>query len=156
MTDATQTDETQSDFPEAWKPNPGDTLSGVLTNVEVIDPGGNGAYPCVTVKTSDGTLRAIHAFHQVLRNGIARRRPKMGDELTITYHGKREGGAYGGYHSYAVTGGQDQEMNWDSWLPDDERRVRETAVPITPAVPQTPAQDPEPMSPDLDTSDVPF
>ena len=126
------TDETQSDFPEAWKPSPGDTITGTLQSVEVIDPGGNGPYPCLTLKTSDGAVRNIHAFHQVLRNALARRRPKIGDELSIAYQGKREGGSYGGYHSYQVAGGQAQEMNWDTWLPESERRVSQE-VPIAPS-----------------------
>lgn len=135
------TDETQSDFPEAWKPNPGETITGVLERVEVIDPNGQGPYPCVTIKTSDGTLRALHAFHSVLSRELARRRPKPGDELTVTYHGKREGGQYGGYHSYAVAGGEGREVDWDNFLPADERQATTSdPVPIAPTpIPATPA-----------------
>lgn len=132
MTDESQTEATQDDgFPTAWKPDPGAVIVGTLQGVEVIDPGGQGPYPCLTIQTADGSLRAVHAFHQVLRNGIARRRPKIGDELTIVYRGKKAGGAYGGYHDYAVSGGQAQEVNWDSFLPESERQA--DAVPIAPA-----------------------
>lgn len=129
-----------SDFAEAWRPDAGDTITGTMVGVEVIDPNNQGPYPCVTLKTGSGEIRAIHAFHQVLRNGIARRRPKIGDELTITYHGKKEGGAYGGYHSYQVTGGQTVEMNWESWLPEEERgRAGSAEPPIAPNPPFAPA-----------------
>lgn len=140
------TDEAQNDFPEAWRPDPGDTITGTLSEVQMIDPNGQGAYPCVTLKTAEG-LTNIHAFHQVLQRGIARRRPKVGDELTITYQGKREGGTYGSYHSYQVSGGQDQEVNWDAFLPEDERRARQQADAEPPIAPSEPFVPPESFQP---------
>lgn len=144
MTEETQTAE-QSDFPEAWKPDAGTTITGAVVEVKMIDPSGQGPYPCVTLQSADGQQRAIHAFHSVLRRELARNAPKVGDEITITYHGERAGGAYGKYHSYQVRGGQGREFNWDAELPPEERQAQATAdVPIAPApIPAQPAMSPE-------------
>lgn len=132
MTDETQTETQESDFAAAWRPEPGGRITGTVTNIDVIDPAGQGPYPCITVQTADGE-RAIHAFHQVLRTGLAKRRPKVGDEIDIVYQGKVAGGAYGGYHSYRIAGGQGQDINWDAFLPEDQQQ----AIPIPPApIPQ--------------------
>jgi len=125
-------DESNS-YAEAWKPTPGATLTGTMTAVEMIDPNGKGAYPVVTVRSDDGQEFNVHAFHSVLKRELARRRPKPGDEIAILYEGKREGGAYGEYHSYRVTGGQASQVNWDSFLPDEERQATQTAAPPIPA-----------------------
>ena len=114
------TEEAQSDFPTAWRPEPGDTVTGTLLNVEAIDPNGNGVYPVVTLKTDGGDI-AVHAFHTVLRRELARRRPKVGDELTIVYQGKRPGGKNNEYHAYRVSGGSGGEYDWSQDLPPDER-----------------------------------
>ena len=135
--------EEDSGFAEAWRPSPGSTITGTLANVELIDPNGNGAYPCVLLKTGDGE-RAVHAFHTVLRREIARRRPKIGDELTITYLGQKDGGKNGTYHAYRVRGGSGAEFNWENELPPEER-LSQQDVPIAPA--PTPSQPvPEPGS----------
>jgi hypothetical protein len=113
----------ENGYPEAWKPEPGASLAGTMTGVEMIDPNGQGAYPCVTIRSEDGQEHAVHAFHSVLKRELARRRPKPGDPLAIVYEGKKKGGAYGEYHSYRVQGGQPKEVNWDAMLPEDERQA---------------------------------
>lgn len=126
-----------SEFPEPWKPSPGDSISGRVTDVAVIDPNGQGKYPCVTVETADGSRRAIHAFHSVLRNGLARCAPKIGDEIAILYTGKQQG-ANREYHNYRVSGGQAREVDWDAFLPPDERP--DTGAPPIPPAPVRPQQ----------------
>jgi hypothetical protein len=137
----------ENSYPEAWKPQAGATLTGTMVGVEMIDPNGKGAYPVVTIRGEDGQEHAVHAFHSVLKRELARRRPKAGDELSIVYEGQREGGAYGKYHSYRVTGGQAGEVNWDSMLPDDERQARADAIPIASSEPFTPPASFQPQPP---------
>jgi hypothetical protein len=92
-----------------------------MVGVEMIDPNGQGAYPVVTIRSEDGAEHAVHAFHSVLKRELARRHPKPGDPLAITYEGKKQGAKYE-YHSYQVQGGQPKEVNWDSMLPAEERQ----------------------------------
>lgn len=124
----------ESDFAEAWRPAPGDTITGRMIGVELIDPNGQGAYPCVTIQRADGEARNVHAFHTVLQKELARRRPKIGDELTISYLGKKGSSTGREYHAYKVLGGQAPEMNWDAFLPPEERQVS-AAPPIAAAQP---------------------
>lgn len=132
----------QSDYAEAWRPNPGDTITGVVKNIEAIDPSGQGVYPCVTVQTAAGEMKAIHAFRQVLRTGLAKCQPKPGDEITITYGGKKMG-ANREYHDYRVLGGQPRDFSWDSFLPEGDRPpepAQNLAAP--PIAPSQPAAEP--------------
>lgn len=148
------TDEQQSDFPTAWRPEPGETITGKMLSVEVIDPAGQGPYPCVTIQTSSGEERAIHAFHTVLQTQLAKRRPKPGDELSITYLGKVDG-ANRPYHSYRVVGGEGQAVNWDNFLPESDRQPANLSQRI-----ETPVSVPAQVAPstpqDTDLDDLPF
>lgn len=121
--------EEQSDFPVAWRPKPGESIRGVLLSVEMIDPSGQGRYPCVVLQKDDGSEVAVHAFHQVLRSALARRHPNRGEEVEIKYLGKKPGGKNPeGYHAYRVTGGSASDFDWSQELPEDERP--QSAVPI--------------------------
>jgi hypothetical protein len=141
MADETEVQE-QSDFPTAWRPAAGDSITGTLQNVEVIDPSGNGPYPCLTLLTAEGE-RNVHSFHVALRSALGRRRPKIGDEVTISYLGQKEGGRNGWYHAYRVVGGQAQEFDWDNDIAVTERTMPD--VPIAPA--PTPSQVQTPAKP---------
>lgn len=139
-------------------------LHGTLKNVEAIDPTGQGKYPVLTIDTRDGAV-AVHAFHSVLRRELARRAPKIGDELDIVYLGKRPGGRGAEYHNYRVSGGQVQEYDWSQELPEGERAMAEVDVPIAPAPVATVADHAEkvlethgvpPAPANEDDGDVPF
>lgn len=112
----------ESDYPEAWRPDPGEKIAGKVVAVVMGPDMGYGSYPIVTLETSGGE-RAIHAFHTVLRTELARRRPRVGDPLEVTYQGKRspKSGNGNDFHVYRVIGGQEPEFNWDSQLPPEER-----------------------------------
>jgi hypothetical protein len=72
---------------EGWKPSPGDKLIGTV--VEVDERTSHyGAYPLVVVETDDGDEVAVHGFHTVLKNELARKRPAPGDLLGIVYQGR--------------------------------------------------------------------
>ncbi len=104
-----------------WRPVEGDKIEGTVVDIATGD-GGYGPYPIVTVSTADGSEVAIHAFHQVLRGELARRRPKPGDQLRVVYLGQVTGkDGKSKYHSYRVSGGQSAGYNWDRDLPADEK-----------------------------------
>lgn len=128
--------EEQNDFPEAWKPEPGDKIAGQVVGVSRSPDFGYGPYPIVTLNV-DGTERAVHAFHHVLRTELARRKPGAGDDLEILYVGKRspKSGTGNDFHVYKVKGGKEPEFDWNSELPEDER-PDEASVPIPPSPPK--------------------
>jgi hypothetical protein len=139
--------EAQSDFPEAWRPEEGDKIKGRVVSVAMGPDFGYGAYPIVTITDAAGNERAIHAMHRVLRTELARRRPGHGDEIEVTYVGKRapKSGNGNPFHVYRVKGGKPPEFNWDAELPEGERQgVQRSSAP--PIAPSRPARD-EPFTP---------
>ena len=131
--------EEETGYAEGWKPEPGNTVAGVVTDIAATDNGW-GPYPVLTLKQEGGGEIAVHAFHDVLRKELARRRPGVGADLEITYLGlkKPKGGTGNGYHAYRVRSSTDSVgYDWDSELPEDQRQRRDE-VPIPPAaIPQT-------------------
>ena len=98
------------DFPEAWRPKPGEYLIGKVTGIDERD-GSYGTYPIVTVETEDGKRLAFHAYHTVARGELARLRPKTGDDIGIKYHGKD---AERGYERYTMRVDRPgAEPDWD-------------------------------------------
>jgi hypothetical protein len=70
---------------EGWRPNPGDVAEGKVTEISEYD-GGYGSYPVVTIETDEGKV-ALHAFHTVLRNELARLNVQVGEPLAVLYAG---------------------------------------------------------------------
>jgi hypothetical protein len=128
-------DETESDFPAAWRPDQDDppTIRGNVVSVSLSPDFGFGPYPIVTIKNDTGE-HAIHAMHQILRTELAKRRPGPGDDLEVTYQGKRapKSGNGNAFHVYRVTGGKEPEFNWDRELSEDDRRAQSSSAPPIP------------------------
>lgn len=74
---------------EGWRPEPGDRLIGVVTDISAGHSDYGADYPIVTLELADGSEVAVHAFHTVLRNEIAAKSPQVGDRLGVKYHGER-------------------------------------------------------------------
>lgn len=112
---ATIDDQLDVDYAEAWKPGDGDKLVGIVVDVSERD-GTYGAYPIVTLRTAEGDELAVHAFHEVLANELARIAPKPGDEIGVKYLGKHP---ERGYHRYRVRrSGATAEVSWAKYAGD--------------------------------------
>jgi hypothetical protein len=138
----------QNWFPEAWRPEPGDTVHGFVVKVAAAD-GDYGPYPVVTIRTTQlpqGEVDvAVHAFHDMLRSELADRQVQAGDQLTITYLGKHP---EKGYYGYRVSG-TDKPFDWTQF----GGRPTPGPPPNTPAAtPRTQASSPAPDVP-VDQSD---
>jgi hypothetical protein len=108
-------DRLDTDYAPAWRPNPGDKVIGTVTALDVRD-GTYGSYPIVTIDTGDGEL-ALHCFHEVLANELAKIAPKIGDRVGVKYAGKRP---ERGYHIYRVQrDGDDTEFAWNRFGGED-------------------------------------
>jgi hypothetical protein len=88
-------------FAAGWKPKQGDRVEGRIVSLDTRQ-GEYEPYPVVTVESEDGTATAIHAFHDVLRGELAKRRPQVGDRLIVTYFGRKTGNSGTSYNAYAV------------------------------------------------------
>jgi len=93
----------EKDYAPAWRPNPGDALVGEVTDLSA-NTGYDGApYPIVTVRQDDGRELALHAFHTVARNELAKQRPQIGERIGIKYTGeKATADGRGKFHGYRV------------------------------------------------------
>jgi hypothetical protein len=112
----------------AWRPEPGESIIGELADVGERD-GGYGPYPVLTLATDDGA-RTVHAFHEVLRNELAKLAPQIGERIGIKYVGKHP---ERGYHQYRLraerAGGS---VNWSRYSeanPEEQPERHLTSVP---------------------------
>lgn len=115
---------------QAWRPVPGDELRGFLAHREMRTTE-YGTYPVVYIAPEGvdteklGSLVAVHAFHQTLKDGLKALAPQRGSAISITYAGEKDSnsrkdkdGEAVSYHHYVVVdpdatveGG---ELDWDS------------------------------------------
>lgn len=141
MTEQQQIEAQEEAQAEGWRPEPGARIVGTVIDIAANDMG-YGPYAIVTLETASGPI-AVHAFHTVLRRELAKRRPKVGDQLDITYLGKKgEGGHFGkGYDNYRVKSDKDAAgYDWNRDLPggadDDPADVPIEPTPV-PTVAET-------------------
>lgn len=131
----------------AWRPDPEDKLVGTVVEVDerVSD---YGPYPLLIVETEDGDEVAVHAFHTVLKNELARKRPQPGDTIGIVYRGKDEDR---GYERYRVVLDRVQAtagIDWDAHQVSSEAEIF--------AAGDTEPKPPPPTDADEPAADVPF
>jgi hypothetical protein len=106
-------DQLDKDYAPAWRPEPGAKVVGTVTDLTARD-GQFGRYAVVTIHAEgegfDGEV-AVHAFHEVLANELARVAPKVGDRIGIRYDGRDSDK---GYHRYRVRG-EDSRFDWGAF-----------------------------------------
>jgi hypothetical protein len=110
----------------AWRPLPGDTLTGAFVHRDVRRGGEYGDYMICYFDKNDGSpLVAVHAFHQTLKDGLKELAPDKGDIISITYAGQKVSnkrvdskGRAVEYHHYGVynpeAAVESADMSWDS------------------------------------------
>lgn len=86
------------DYPDSWKPEPGDILAGKLVRISARDAG-HGPYPIIEVEDRDGERLAFHGFHTVFRSEFEDQDPSVGDLIAVRYEGVPDGKRY---HAYTV------------------------------------------------------
>jgi len=75
---------------EAWRPDKEDpaVLVGEIVSIEQ-GTSEYGPYPLLVVRSDDGTEKAVHGFHTVLKNELIRQRPQAGERIGIKYLGEQ-------------------------------------------------------------------
>lgn len=122
------TDRLDADYPPAWRPKPDEKIVGTVLEVEMFDRGEYQPYPILTLDTGQGNV-AVHCFHTVLKNELAKKAPQPGDRLGIKYLGKSDKG----YESYRVVMETSREapVNWSKIGESAEAELSE-ADPLPP------------------------
>ena len=122
-------DQLDADYAEAWKPAPGQSIVGVVVDVTERE-GAYGRYPIVTLRTEAGDERALHAFHEVLADELAKLAPKPGDEIGVKFLGKHPERKY--YRYRARRSGATAEVAWSKYAgggESDEADALSAAAP---------------------------
>jgi hypothetical protein len=137
-----------AEFAPAWKPSPGDKLTGVVADLSEREGYNGDPYPIVTIERDDGSRLAFHAFHGVARNELGRLQPRVGQGIGIKYEGKtKTADGKTTYHAYKIkTAGETAGVNWSKYAEADTSPAPNEDVPIDSG------DLPEPD----DTSDIPF
>jgi len=107
----------ESGLPSAWRPDKEDPdiLIGKVVSIEQgtseYEP-----YPLVVVEQDDGTEKAVHGFHTVLKNELIRQKPQPGERIGIKYLGEqatKPGSKFKSFIGYRVKVDRDQaEFDW--------------------------------------------
>jgi hypothetical protein len=123
------------EFPETWRPSPGDELTGTFVRLdEGAGKDGNTA-KIVVLADADGVEHGVWLWHTVLRAGFARLRPKRGETVRVVYRGERRSGSDRTYHDYVVSAPEREEgaPDWDTLEVAqnvDERRHDDAEIPF--------------------------
>jgi hypothetical protein len=158
MSNESLTSRLEKDYAPAWRPQAGDALVGEVVDLSQ-NTGYDGApYPIIVVKQDDGQEFALHAFHVVARNELAKQHPQIGERIGIRYTGdKATADGRGRFHGYRIVVDRPQAaFNWGAFQtePEDAAPVPSSDVPSAgiPEYGQPPAQAGT-VTPD---DDVPF
>lgn len=107
------------DYADAWLPEEGETILGVITSVSVGPDNGFGPYPIITILTNDGESKAVHAFHTVLKDRLIDIRPAVDEIIGIKYLGHilPDEGSKGvnDYYAYKVLINRPDADIWDKF-----------------------------------------
>lgn len=97
------------EFAESWKPDPGDTLQGIVVHISSRE-GKFSPYPVVTVRRINGPRGAevltndrlaIHCQPIVLRSWVEETEMAKGDRVAVRYNGQRTNEKGTSYYDYA-------------------------------------------------------
>ncbi len=118
------------EFPEAWRPDPGDKLVGTLVDVSEYD-GGYGAYPVLVIRGDDGAEHAWHAMHSVARGEVGRLQPRIGERLGVKYLGKQISKSGVSYNGWRVAGDRKpgDVIDLSAYAHDDDGPAPDVPVP---------------------------
>lgn len=94
-----------------WKPEPGDTLNGILVKTGWYDGGEYSPSLWLLIKTMDGDTYRVYC-PTVLTNRLNEEEPAIGSGIAIRYEGRREAqNSARRYHAYTLALVPDKDGN---------------------------------------------
>jgi hypothetical protein len=83
-------DRLESGLASAWRPDQEDpdVIIGEVTEISFASSDYE-PYPLIVIRQEDGTEKAVHAFHTVLKNELLRQKPNIGERIGIKYLGEQ-------------------------------------------------------------------
>lgn len=101
--------------PESWIPTEEDAL--LIGEFVRLEQGQTVRGPAwiMILRTEDGCERSVWLLHTVLRNELARQRPRRGEVVLIRYDGRKANSAGQPYEAYQVLVDRQQPVpSWDA------------------------------------------
>jgi len=130
-------DRLEAGLAPAWRPDQEDpsVLIGTVVDIQQgtseYEP-----YPLLVVEQDDGTEKAVHGFHTVLKNELIRQRPQIGERIGIKYLGEqatKPGSKFKSFIGYRVKIDRaSSEFDWSKVGVIEE--IPEAAAPVQEAV----------------------
>lgn len=114
---------------DAWRPQPGQELIGTIVRINTRESDQGPPYPVVTIRESDGSKLAFHAFHSIPKARLAEDKPLVGDEIAIRYLGEQEGKNFT-YHNYRIVVEHHQMSTKDAEDVAATQQAKEDEVPF--------------------------
>ena len=140
----------EAGLPAAWRPDQedADLLVGKVVDIQRgtsdYEP-----YPLLVIEAEDGTEKAVHGFHTVLKNELLRQRPQIGERIGIKYLGEqatKPGSKFKSFIGYRVKVDRDSgEFDWNTIGQIDEQPEAEAAT-----------QEPDMPTSPVAEDDIPF
>jgi hypothetical protein len=115
----TLADRLDAEYEPTWRPEPGETLEGVVVALNVTTSKFDGVtrYAVVTVLPESAHPLAVHALDEDLALELWKVRPQVGDRITVRYVGLLEprlkGSPYRGYRLAIVASAGFDWENFD-------------------------------------------
>ena len=112
------------EFPGIWSPEPGDVLKGVIRRyTETVLEKSGPAWVC-TIQTSPDEVLSVFLTPTVLKGEFARKKPKVGERISIKFLGTPAGKSYKKY-TVAMIDREDTGLvpDWDQMDPDQRNYV---------------------------------
>src|SRR5829696_3645548 len=100
MNSTSDSTEHNDDHAKAWRPEPGDQITGKVVGISSRVGYNDKPYAILTIRCADGTEAAAHCFHTVLKRELASYKPTVGELIEITYKGMQQTADARPYHAY--------------------------------------------------------
>lgn len=108
-------------YPEAWKPNAGETFVGVFQRLETGHTSYGQAWIAILTDPASGQERSIWLLHTALRNQFKRQAPAPGELVAVKYEGKTTSQSGMKYDNWTVRVDRgDTTPDWSKVAGDDE------------------------------------
>ena len=139
-------DTIDQEFPAAWRPDQKDSgdpnpIIGEFVEMQTANTDYGATYVMV-LRLEDGSEKAVWLLHTVLKNELARVKPKPGETVGIKYLGKQktaEGSKFDSYIGYRVKVDrpQGEAFDWAKLGAEPETEEFQTEPPETASEPVT-------------------
>jgi hypothetical protein len=109
------------EYPQLWKPEPGDQIEGKIRRMTEVMLEKAGETPVLVVQTSPDEVLSVFCSATVLKNELARLEPEVGETILIRFLGKPTGRDYYKYVVRIKDRPDGGGVNWAKYRTEGEQ-----------------------------------